>query len=90
LEVHPKDADRPLALGVEPGRQRKKRRLPGAIQPEQDGEFAGLDRERSPAQGLPLAKAVSEPFDGESGNSHGKSLTAAKQHLRATDRQQPI
>src|SRR5712691_7627305 len=64
-DVHPKDADRSLALSIEPGGEREERRLPGAVQPQEHGKITGRDRERDVVQYPPRAEPVPEPLDRE-------------------------
>src|SRR5260370_9247871 len=67
-DVHPKDADRSLALSIEPGGEREERRLPGAVQPQEHGKITGCDREGDVVQYPPLAESVPESLDREGGN----------------------
>ena len=64
--------------------------LPAPFSPSRTVNSPGSIANVDSAQRLPLAKAVSEAFDGKCGNSHGKSLTGGKRHPRATGRREPI
>src|SRR5437879_6175558 len=61
--VHAEDADYPFALKVEPGGEGEQRCFPGAVQPQQYGETAGIDRKRDLAQYPARPETVPEPFD---------------------------
>src|SRR5215471_9583533 len=85
--IHAEDTDRSLGLRIEAGRERKQRRLTGAVKPQQYGEIAGSDRERHIFQYAPLSEAVSEALDGERRLDAHDSLTGGIRHPRATGRQ---
>src|ERR1700730_12391035 len=73
--VHAKDANCSLALGIEPGGEREERRLPGAVQPEQHGKITGRDRERDVVQYAPWAEPVPESLNRECGNNTHRRRT---------------
>src|SRR5260370_23132636 len=74
-DIHPKNADRALALSIEPGGEREERRLPGAVQPEEHGKITGCDRERDVLQYPPRAEPVPEPLDRECCNNTHRRRT---------------
>ena len=88
--VDAKDADGSFGRGVEPGGKREKRRLTGAIQPEQHGEIARRDRERNIFQDPPWAETMPEPLDRQCRCDAHVSLTGGTLPPKEPGRPGPI